>query len=272
MATDNPADFQDAEEVTVTASPISPDTNATNSQIGRIDGFKAYFASGGDFSKSDLFDVTVHLPADIASQIGITGQDLSFQCENVDLPGKNIDMLPIRHNMFIDRVPVDMTFPEITLSFICRADLLEKKVFDAWLESMISSNEDSKYYGVVKYKVPDQLTDSADNYYSTVTITQYYPFGQLGNPPIATQIDLIDAMPISIASMPLNWQNESINTLHVTFAYRRWVDKTVTVNGVSNAQDAIRNSDSNIPAATALSTVRQVLNVAKAASVLKRIF
>lgn len=40
---------------------------------------------------------------------------------------------------------------------------------------------------------------------------------------------LIEAMPISVSSLPLNWSDDSIHRLQVTFAYKKWISRAAGV-------------------------------------------
>lgn len=238
------------------------ESDSKSSETRTISSFTSYFAQGGDLSKSNFFDVHIQVPDQLAKDTGLTARELSIQCDIAELPGKNIDVLTIRHNNFIDRVPSDILFPEITLGFICRGDLLEKKLFDLWIESMIPSNETDPYYGFAKYKITD---DVSQNYFTEVSINQRY---QLETDEIASQIVLIDAMPISISTMPLNWADDSAHKLTVTFAYRRWEDRTIG----KTFKEAAEGADRLLPGTSFLDKVKNVVDIAHATKVLKKIF
>lgn len=227
-----------------------------------VSSFTSYFAQVGDLSKSSFFDVHIQVPTELASQTGLTARELSIQCDIAELPGKSIDVLTIRHNNFIDRVPSDIMFPEITLGFICRGDLLEKKLFDLWIDSMIPSNERDPYYGFAKYKI---TKDASKNYFTEVSINQRY---QLSTDDLASQIVLIDAMPISMSTMPLNWADDSAHKLSVTFAYRRWEDRSIN----KTFKEAAEGADRLLPGTSLLDKVKNVVDIAHAAKVLKKIF
>ena len=48
-----------------------------------------------------------------------------------------------------------------------------------------------------------------------------------------------NAIPISIGSLPLNWSDDSIHRLMVTFAYKKWYSTTTHAN--DNFPDAVSN-------------------------------
>lgn len=227
-----------------------------------VSSFTSYFAQGGDLSKSNFFDVYIQVPTELAQQTGMTSRELSIQCDIAELPGKNIDTLTIRHNNFIDRVPSDILYPEVSLGFICRGDLLEKKLFDLWLNKMISSDERDPYYGFAKYKITG---DASTNFFTEVHINQRY---QLETDEIASKIVLIDAMPISMSTMPLNWADDSAHKLTVTFAYRRWEDRTIDKTFLQAAEGA----DRLLPGTSILEKVRNVVDIVHATKVLKKLF
>lgn len=228
-----------------------------------VSSFTSYFSQGGDLSKTNFFDVKINVPKDLADQTGLTSRELSIQCDIAELPGKNIDVLTIRHNNFIDRVPSDILFPEVVLGFICRGDLLEKKLFDLWLGQMLVSDERDPYYGFAKYKINDG--DTGKNYYTKISINQRY---QLETDDVASEIVLIDAMPISMSSMPLSWSEDSAHKLSVTFAYRRWEDKTIN----KTFKEAVEGADRLLPGTSIIEKIKDVVDIAHATKVLKKIF
>jgi len=242
-------------------------TSTDKSRYGNIDDFRSYFAKGGDFSKTDFFDVLIDVPVDIQEQIGLKGEDLIMQCEATELPGKSVETLTVRHNMFLDRLPLDVVYPDITLNFLCRGDLLEKKLFDVWLEKMVGTKDNHVNYGVVQYKLSDN--PDVSNYFGRVNIRQYYNFN--ASDPVVSDIRLVDAMPIQVASMPLSWSDDGIHKLMVTFTYRKWEDTTIDFG--NNFQTVSASTQSGLPGPSILDKVRTVSSVANAAKVLgKRYF
>ena len=41
---------------------------------------------------------------------------------------------------------------------------------------------------------------------------------------------LIDAIPLSIGAIVQNWQDDSINRLQVSFAYKKWTSSVVSID------------------------------------------
>ena len=230
--------------------------------------FISYFSSAGDMSRSDYFNVIVEVPPGIALDVGLSGKDLMFQCEAAELPGRTIDLMPIRHNTFLDRIPIDINYPEVTLTFICRSDLLEKKLFDVWMEKMIPTQEDVNY-GLVRYKRNSDTPE--DKYDCTIKIFQKYQIVTESN---ASIIKLVEAMPTSMASMPLNWGDQSFHKLSVTFAYRKWVDETIKwtdfVFAESFDEAYLNAQDSAFTGDSLLDKIKTIVDVTRFADVYSR--
>lgn len=203
-----------------------------------VNQFTTHFGKYGDLAKTDKFDVFISVPNALTS-LGFGARELSFQCEAAELPGKNITMIEQRHYAFINRVPYQIVYPEISLTFYCNGQLQEKKFFDAWFDSMIPTAT-----GLVNY----YSDDSGSKYYTApVTINQYsQSANEDGSPRLIYACQLIDAIPTSIASLPLNWSEDSVHRLQVSFAYRKWTNVEVP-DYVSTGTEKIANYSNRIP-------------------------
>ena len=218
-----------------------------------IDDFRSHVSNNSEFAYTDKFEVMFSPPAGITKDV----KPLTFQCEIAELPGKNINMVEYRHYGFTKRIPHHISFSEINVTFFCNGDMTEKKLFDAWQDSMISTKT-----GLVEYY--------SGNYWSNITISQYSHIGSpngpitvpgyqqnltnrnliqegsevnsgenvhsrmqsdrptnaelpLYNPRKIYECTLIEAVPVAVSSLPLNWADNSIHKLNVTFAYKKWI-------------------------------------------------
>jgi hypothetical protein len=231
--------------------------------------FISYFSRAGDMSRSDFFNVIIEVPPNISKQVGLSGHDLMYQCEAAELPGRHIDLMPIRHNTFLDRIPMDINYPEVNLTFICRSDLLEKKLFDVWMEKMVGTQED-RNYGLVRYKI--QSNDETDRYDCSIRIFQKFQIPTTTN---ASTIRLVEAMPTQVSSMPLHWNDQNFHKLTVTFAYRKWVAETIKWSDVSfigsSYDEAVQNAqESGFGGGGLLDTVKTIVDVTRFVDVYSR--
>jgi hypothetical protein len=188
-----------------------------------IQDFITNLDGNNQFSKSDLFDVFITLPSQVSQGSGYGMQQLALQCEVSEIPGKDIAMIDYRHYGFIKRIPHMNQYGHITFNFICTGNLVEKKLFDRWMDLMIPADT-----GLVNYP-----TDSNGNsiYESDIMINQYDVSGNL----IYT-VTLLYAVPTSVAGMSLDWNNDQVHRMSVSFAYMKWISDQTTFGATQNPQ------------------------------------
>lgn len=177
------------------------------------DDFLANFAKHKDFAKVSKFHVEITKPsAFIAGDVDF--RDLRFQCEAAELPGYNINTVDARIYGVPAPVASFASFNDITLTFICAGDLWEKKLFDYWLNLIIPVNN---YH--LRYK---------NEYVSKINIKQYY---ETGEPSYI--VSLWNAFPITLSPLTLNWGDDGIHKLSVTFKYDYWSTNVTEKFGLS---------------------------------------
>jgi hypothetical protein len=209
-----------------------------------VNQFRTHFTGQGEFAKTDKFEVWISTPNSLTGDPFFGSnmtKELAFQCEAAELPGKNISMVEYRHYAFTNRVPHHLQFPEVTLTFYCNGTMKEKKFFDAWIESMIPTQS-----GLINYYSSEE---GIPNYATDVTIKQYSHIGtdappesvdQDAIPQLIYDCKLIEAIPIAVSSLPLNWSDDSVHRLQVTFAYKKWISKSAGITD-DYTDDAVSN-------------------------------
>jgi hypothetical protein len=106
--------------------------------------------------------------------------------------------------------PIASTFDNVTLTFLVGDDMKEKSFFDAWLNWIQPTiTYDTKY--------------KAD-YAVLLKINQYDVRNRL-----SLSIDLIDAYPIAVNQLDLDWASDAVHKLSVTFAYTSWRSNDINV-------------------------------------------
>jgi hypothetical protein len=98
--------------------------------------------------------------------------------------------------------------------------MVEKYFFDSWIDYINPTNDFN-----IAYK-GDYITD--------ILISQYDITNQL-----SYQVKLVDAYPIGINQMDLDWSNDGYHKLSVTFAYTYWY------NNSQNDSSPLPINDSN---------------------------
>lgn len=174
-----------------------------------INSLIAHYAKYGDAAKTDKFDVNISLPSNLAAGDFRSGE-LALQCENAEIP--NVDIVPIeyRHYGFTRRIPHHLQYSPLSLTFYCNSEMTEKKLFDSWINLCIPNAD-----GLVQYREDDA---GYRNYESVIKINQYNMQGQL-----RYYAEMQDAFPISLSQMNMNWGDDSIHRLTVTFAFTKWI-------------------------------------------------
>ena len=172
---------------------------------GSIADFKASFNK--DLARSNKFDVYIPVPIGMVPFIG-TSRKLNLRCESALLPGRNLETTSMKIYGVNELFPVATTYDNATLTFLVGDDMKEKTFFDSWLNWIQPTvTYDTKY--------------KAD-YAVIIRINQYDVQNRL-----SLSIDLIDAYPIAVNQMDLDWSSDAIHKVAVTFAYTSWRNNDV---------------------------------------------
>ena len=155
-----------------------------------------------DLARPSRFDVFINLPPLIRFQ-EFNVASLIERCESAHLPGRTLGTTEQKTYGPTEKFPYMTTFTDLDLTFIVDGDMKTKMFFDGWLEYInpLSSND-------FQYK---------ENYSADIRINQYSVDNQL-----TYSVNVLDAYPISVNQLDLDWGSEGYHKLNVTFAYTRW--------------------------------------------------
>jgi len=170
---------------------------------GVINEFKSSFNK--DLARTNRFDVRIPIPLALIGSIGADTKNLSFRCENAELPGKNIMTADRKMGSApIEKFPYYTAFGEVNFTFIVTDDMAEKIFFDSWME-IINPTTDYNF----QYK---------SNYAVDISVNQYDVTNQ-----ISYTATLYEAFPTAINSLSLDWSSDGHHKLTIVFAYKQWV-------------------------------------------------
>lgn len=183
-----------------------------------INQFRDHFAKHDDFAKTSKFDVRITAP----TRLDLDATDLRFQCETTELPGYTVNTVDGRYYGVASPVASFPAFGDLTLTFICSGDFWEKKLFDKWLNLVIPFNTSYNPNYRDAYLAP------------SLEINQFSEYGDLppgetavagidDRPKILYKVQFFNIFPTSIAPMSLNWADDGIHRLAVTFRYEYWL-------------------------------------------------
>lgn len=186
---------------------------------GSIAEFKSSF--GGDIARQSRFDVSIPVPINVVPFLGTT-RLLRYRCETAELPGRTFATMEQKTYGPVEKFPYLTTYNDIDLTFIIDDNMETKVFFDAWLNYI-----NPTYNYDFKYK---------ESYATTITVNQY----DVRNKP-SYSVDLIEAYPISINQLSLDWNSDSIHKLTVTFAYTSWRNNSLQTIGTELAEAGLRD-------------------------------
>jgi hypothetical protein len=157
-----------------------------------------------DIARPKLFDVIMPPPNGLINYRD-TARNLTFRCESTQFPSRTFATTEQKFGTNpTEKHAYHTTYNDIEMTFIVSEDMSERKFFDAWLNLI-------------------NPTSSFDFNYRDDYITDFYVYQYDGAISKTTySIALIDAFPISVNQLDLDWSNDSYHKLSVTFAYRYW--------------------------------------------------
>ena len=155
-----------------------------------------------DIARPSRFDVFINLPPAIRFQ-EFNAASLLYRCENAQLPGRTIGTVDQKTYGPIEKFPYLTTFTDLDLTFIVDDDMSQKTFFDNWLDYINPLNTNDYQY--------------KENYSADIRINQYSVNNQL-----TYSVNILDAYPISVNQLDLDWGSDGYHKLSVTFAYTRW--------------------------------------------------
>lgn len=173
---------------------------------GSISDFKSSFTT--DLARPSRFDVLIPVPIILLGSPYVSSKSLAYRCESAQLPGRTFEMTEQRTYGPIEKYPHLTSYTDIDLTFLVDDDMKQKYMFDGWFDT-INPYLDNNY----GYK---------EDYATTITINQYDVTNEL-----SYSVDLIDAFPVSVNQLDLDWSNEGVHKLSVTFAYTYWKNNSL---------------------------------------------
>ena len=160
-------------------------------------------------ARASRFDVQFNVPFVLIPYVK-TSRHLNFRCETASLPGRTLNTVDRRFGSApAQKVPVGTTYNEMDLTFIVSDDMSEKVLFEGWIEAI---NPTTTYN--FNYRA---------NYVSDIVITQY----DVSNKP-SYQVTLLEAFPIAVNQLDLDWTSENHHKLTVVLAYTNWQATAIT--------------------------------------------
>lgn len=177
---------------------------------GSISNFLSSFTE--ELARPNHFDVTISMPPALSGANDFAKYELVYRCESTELPGRSLQTSSMKVYGVEEKFPYLTSYSDINLTFIVADKMVEKTVFDRWINYI----HPTATYNF-KYK---------NEYATDIVITQY----NLKNEP-SYRVKLLQSYPIAVNALDLNWASDGYHKLTVTFAFTSWeeVEDTSTV-------------------------------------------
>jgi hypothetical protein len=136
------------------------------------------------------FEVRIHC------NIG-RSEDLTLRAENASLPGRSVATTESTFVGPMRKLGYTAMYSEVAITFILGESYIEKEFFDKWIDAIVGDHRVKHSPGGEKFNAG--YYRAGENTYKTT---------------------LIEAWPINMAAVALDWGSSEISKLNVTFAYR----------------------------------------------------
>ena len=168
-----------------------------------------------------------------AARVGISrrfiDEDLGLYVTDAVLPGSSFADVEVSGDRqgITERMPFKRIYDDVTLTFMVDKDYKVMKYFEAWIQLInpLHGDTDGKADNQVMtlnypkdYKCTMSVVKFNKDYFHKGGAFLYYCF--------------VRSWPLSISSVPVNYDSGSILKLNVTFRYERYVMENVTVGKI----------------------------------------
>jgi hypothetical protein len=205
-----------------------------------VDAFLANYAAHADFAKPSKFAVLMFQPPGLTLSGGLFGgligqnkltegvgkaintASMTFQVEQAVLPGYQINTTEQRIFGAPFTQAATPIFEPFQLSILCAGDMWERKFIEDWME-LILPREPKKFAIKDLFnadssgKRPPFTAAYREQYCSTIEVVQFH---DTGIPSVRYKFE--EAFPVDMNPQQLNWGDNDIHRLVVTFHYRTY--------------------------------------------------
>lgn len=185
---------------------------------GSISDFLSSFNK--ELARPHHFDVSVASPPN-PNNYSKTEEVFKFRCESTELPGRSLMTTSMKIYGVEEKFPYMSSYNDISLTFIVSDDMIEKKIFESWLDFIHPTATFNFKY---KYE-----------YARDMVITQYDLKKKM-----SYQVSLINAYPIAVNPLSLDWGSDGYHKLNVTFVYDYWKSSEQKANDEREIQNQNR--------------------------------
>ena len=153
-------------------------------------------------------------------------EDLGLYASEAVLPGSSFADVEVSGDRqgITERMPFKRIYDDVTLTFMVDREYKVLKYFEAWMQLI------NPLHGQAGGKADNQIMtlNYPKDYKCTMSVVKYNKDYFKRSNPSYVYYCFIRSWPLSISSVPVNYESGSILKLNVTFRYERYVMENVT--------------------------------------------
>lgn len=163
-------------------------------------------------AKSSHFEVFITSPFEGDSK------SLAFRCNSAEIPGRTLTTTETKFGNYgpIAKVAYGQVYTDVTLTFILSEDLREKQFFENWHQGVM----DTGAFEQRKFNALSFAKFNANYYRDYIGVVEIRQYGEGGD--LRSIHTLNEAYPIILGGLPMNWSDEEVIKMPVTFSYRNY--------------------------------------------------
>ena len=166
--------------------------------------FWAVSGDNGGLAKACKYVARIHPRGSLLSEYSDIARDLVYLCEVAEFPGRGFQSVDIRYYGPNFKMPYQTSYEDITMTYLCRSESLEREFFDDWLTYINPNNTWDFNY--------------RDDYNADIEIFQYSESDETAK----YAYTIFDAYPMIVNPQTVSWADDQFLRLSVTFTYRNW--------------------------------------------------
>jgi hypothetical protein len=185
---------------------------------------KGYSSAYGGLVKSAKYAIRITPVGNLLLSLGYGSflNQFTYLSDSAEMPGRAFMSIDIRYYGPNFKLPFQSQYEDMTITFLCRTESLERQFFDDWMEIINPTNLWDFNY--------------RDSYRGKIEIFQLATHAERGGtggggadsgggptaPKSVYKWTVHDAYPVIINPQPVTWADDQFQRLSVSFTYTKW--------------------------------------------------
>lgn len=153
-------------------------------------------------------------------------RDFTYLSDSAEMPGRAFMSIDVRYYGPNFKLPFQSQYEDMSITFLCRTQSLERQFFDDWMEIINPTNLwDFNYRDSYRAKIEIfQLAMHAEQ--NSTPDAAAGPNRNTSTQPTAPKSvykwTVWDAYPVTVNPQPVTWADDSVQRLSIGFTYTKW--------------------------------------------------